>query len=89
MQGNSCGKFLSSGKILQENIAGNSCGKYLQEKWQKTPMSAIFGTFFAIFRSLIENKTSPNYFFSCRGGSKLQFGGKHICENQVNMLLHE
>ena len=29
----------------------------------KKPTSAIFGTFFAIFRPLTGNKTSPNYFF--------------------------
>ena len=35
------------GKILREILA----------------MSAIFGTFFAIFRPLTGNKTSPNYSF--------------------------
>ena len=29
----------------------------------KMLMLAIFGTFFAIFRLLTDNKTSPNYFF--------------------------
>ena len=41
-------------------------------------MLAIFGTFFAIFRPLTGNKTSPNSFFSCRGGSKLRFGGSYV-----------
>ena len=50
----------------------------IEGKWQKMLMSAIFGTFFAVFRPLTDNKTSPNYFFSCRGGSKLRFGGSYV-----------
>ena len=37
-----------------------------------------FWHFFAIFRPLTSNKTSPNNFFSCRGGSKLRFGGSYV-----------
>ena len=39
---------------------------------------AIFGTFFAIFKPLTGTEPLLNYFFSCRGGSKFQFGGSYV-----------
>ena len=62
----------SSRKILRENLVGKSCGK----SYRKILQENLAGNVFAMFRLLTGNKTSP--FFSCRGGSKLQFGGSYV-----------
>ena len=75
LAGNSAGNLVgnSVGNLAGNsagNLAGNSVGN-LVGKWQNTLTSAIFGTSFAIFKPLTGIKTLSNYFFSCRGGSKL------------------
>ena len=86
--GKSCGRILW--KILWENIAGKSCGKSCRKiLWEtisernfqnmhKMLMSAIFGMIFAILGLLQAIKYHQTIFFSCRGGSKLRFGGSYV-----------
>ena len=63
-------KFSNWNRVMGSQPIRIQLGKIL-------PTLAIFGTFFAIFRPLTGNKTSPNN-FCCRGGSKLQFGGSYV-----------
>ena len=44
----------------------------------KMPMSAIFGFFFLPFLSPLQAIKISKLFFSCRGGSRFQFGGSYV-----------
>ena len=62
--GNSCGKFpIPISKPFLKVIFKICNSSRSTSKWQKMPTLAIFGMFFALFRPLTGNKTSPNYFF--------------------------
>ena len=49
------------------------------------PTLAIFGTFFAVFRPLTGNKTSPNYFFLVEEVPSFDLVG-HMCKSVKNWL---